>query len=75
MREVIERLIRYALHFNLLEEYRCNVTVDKTVISIMFVKSGNILIEETIDKLDVKSEEFVSKQLELVCEKLHIHKS
>lgn len=74
MREVIERLLRYAIHFNSLEEFRCNVNVDKTVISVMFVKSGNILIEENIDKLDVKSEEFITKQLELVCEKLHIHK-
>jgi hypothetical protein len=75
MNEIIERILRYCVYFNFQEGYRAVFTLDKTVLNILLVQDGEIKLEKTIDKLDLKSAEFGIKQLEKVCEELHAFKT
>ena len=75
MNEIIERILRYCVYFNSQEGYRAVFTLDKTVLNILLVQDGEIKLEKTIDKLDLKSTEFGIKQLEKVCEELHAFKT
>jgi hypothetical protein len=74
MNEIVERILRYCLYFNSQEGYRAVFTLDKTVLNILLVQDGEIKLEKTIDKLDLKSQQFSLKQLEVVCEELHAFK-
>ncbi len=75
MNEIVERILRYCLYFNSQEGYRAVFTLDKTVLNMLLVQDGEIKLEKTVDKLDLKSPEFSVKQLEKVCEELHAFKT
>ena len=75
MKELIERVIRFTLYFNEIEGYRASVIVDKTHVVFLLVNYGQVLIDNTIDKIGTKSKEYTVKELSNLCRELQHRKS
>jgi hypothetical protein len=72
--EQISRISKYTHILNQFDSLECNFLQDKDSIHILLYENDKSILDEYIDKIYDKSEKYIYKEINLLCDKLYIYK-
>ena len=72
--EQIGRITKLGYILNSVEALECTVLNEKKFIQLLLYENDKVVLEETVDKIREKSEDYLYKEINLLCDKLLLYK-